>query len=395
MAHRIAIIDGTTSSGHYATLSAAETGEGTIGKTLTSAETATVNGWANIALEFQCVLTASADDLAVEFDSGWVTDATHRILIHAPAAYRHSGVWDTSKYRLSQSAAQSTVALAYGGTGYYVIDGLQVETGHADGEAIKVASTPGVLIANCVVKGTDFGIQISGSSCTGNIINNCSVTTSHTAGIALFYNNDAPGTVENSTLISDSTASVYNAGTATILIKNCYGNLSFAGTGSSTCTTCATAANQDKTGVTKNVAFDTTNFESVTWGNASYLKLKTGSALVNAGTDLIGDGGWVLGEVDIAGTTRGTWDIGAFELEEAIYQFARPMADLADGNWLNAASSNTDLFESINDTAATLSDSDYIQSGVNPTDDTYTASLTTVGTPDTGTVTIRIRGRWL
>ena len=74
-------------------------------------------------------------------------------------------------------------------------------------------------------------------------------------------------------------------------------------------------------------------------------------------------------------------------------QFARPSADVSDGNWLNESSSNTNLYASIDE--VTASDADYIRSGTAPTNDTCTVSLGTIATPDAGTVTIRIRGRFL
>jgi hypothetical protein len=45
-------------------------------------------------------------------------------------------------------------------------------------------------------------------------------------------------------------------------------------------------------------------------------------------------------------------------------QRVRPTADVADGNWLNEAGSNTNLYASIDE--VTASDSDYIQSGASP-----------------------------
>jgi len=80
-------------------------------------------------------------------------------------------------------------------------------------------------------------------------------------------------------------------------------------------------------------------------------------------------------------------------------QFARPSAYVADGNWLNQNSRNhstapaEDLYASIDE--VTASDADYIRSGTAPTNDTCTVSLGTIATPDAGTVTIRIRGRFL
>jgi len=76
-------------------------------------------------------------------------------------------------------------------------------------------------------------------------------------------------------------------------------------------------------------------------------------------------------------------------------QFARPSSDVADGNWLNQASSNTNLYQSIDEAVADLSDADFIKSGAAPTDDTCTVGLSPITTPQAGTVTMRIRAAWL
>ena len=72
-------------------------------------------------------------------------------------------------------------------------------------------------------------------------------------------------------------------------------------------------------------------------------------------------------------------------------QYARPSADVEDGSWTNESGNNTDLYASIDE--STASDSDYIQSAVNPSSDATTLSLSSVGNPtvDTGhTVRYRI-----
>lgn len=74
-------------------------------------------------------------------------------------------------------------------------------------------------------------------------------------------------------------------------------------------------------------------------------------------------------------------------------QFARPSSDVADGNWLNEASSNTNLYESINETTA--SDTDYIRSGATPSNDTCTVGLSSIIAPTSGTVTLRVRAKYV
>lgn len=61
-------------------------------------------------------------------------------------------------------------------------------------------------------------------------------------------------------------------------------------------------------------------------------------------------------------------------------QKARPSADVTDGNWLNEAASNTNLYASI-DEADTAVDTDYIQSGANPSSDLVEVSLGSISDP--------------
>lgn len=94
--------------------------------------------------------------------------------------------------------------------------------------------------------------------------------------------------------------------------------------------------------------------------------------------------------------TGSTWDSGAmvagvWEPAGTTGQFARPASDVADGGWLNEAASNVNLFESINE--ETASDTDYIESSVNPVEDTCIIGLSGIQTPDVGDIIMRIRAK--
>lgn len=56
-------------------------------------------------------------------------------------------------------------------------------------------------------------------------------------------------------------------------------------------------------------------------------------------------------------------------------QFGRPVSDANDGNWLNEAASNINMFQSIDETAA--SDTDYVESELNPSASPVAFGLTT------------------
>jgi hypothetical protein len=60
-------------------------------------------------------------------------------------------------------------------------------------------------------------------------------------------------------------------------------------------------------------------------------------------------------------------------------QFARPDADVTDGSWTNELGSATDLYASLDESTAT--DSDYIQSSVNPSSDVAEVALGNVSDP--------------
>ena len=70
-------------------------------------------------------------------------------------------------------------------------------------------------------------------------------------------------------------------------------------------------------------------------------------------------------------------------------QFARPIADVSDGSW--TPSTGVDLYATIDET--TPSDADYDRSGSAPVADTAIVQLTSLSTPNSGTSTLRVRGK--
>ena len=69
--------------------------------------------------------------------------------------------------------------------------------------------------------------------------------------------------------------------------------------------------------------------------------------------------------------------------------FIRPTADVTDGSWLNEAESATDLFASVDE--ASPSDTDWIYSSSGTPDVAEVALGDPGGTPEAGTVTLRVR----
>lgn len=86
-----------------------------------------------------------------------------------------------------------------------------------------------------------------------------------------------------------------------------------------------------------------------------------------------------------------TWRCGIFSLKAASDQFARPVSDVSVGGW--TASSGTDRFAMVDEEAA--SDADYITSGATPSNDECVLALGAISTPAAGTVTLRVRMKYV
>ena len=129
----------------------------------------------------------------------------------------------------------------------------------------------------------------------------------------------------------------------------------------------------------------------------------TGNSQTELASGLFDQDGWAIGYKVASATMVMTVASGvlqggvafAVKAEGGASQFARPSSDVAVGGWNNQVPNQTDVFESINETAALLSDTDYVQSGAAPVDDTLIVGLTAINPPGAGTVTIRIRAKFL
>jgi len=62
-----------------------------------------------------------------------------------------------------------------------------------------------------------------------------------------------------------------------------------------------------------------------------------------------------------------------------VAQFARPNADIVDGNWIKSTGGNTDLFSMIDESV--FDDADYIESGLAPAADAVAMHLSDVTDP--------------
>jgi len=88
-----------------------------------------------------------------------------------------------------------------------------------------------------------------------------------------------------------------------------------------------------------------------------------------------------------------TWGLPSVHLDGTAGggQFARPVSDVSVGDW--TASSGTDRFAMVDEEAA--SDADDITSGATPSNDECVLALGAISTPAAGTVTLRVRMKYV
>lgn len=275
------------------------------------------------AYEFICETDGTADTSSVTF-SGVTTTSTNKVTIKAVAPYRHSGTWNTGKFRISVANSQPmSIQINYGW-----VDGLQCEktSSNSGGNAcIGIGTVTGgneVWVSECICRQAgnnsfgEPGIQI-GNAARVVFIWNCiaygtsTAAVTSNAGISI-----VAGTVTaySCTLINGYRGvNVTASGTGTF--KNCYahgGSAGYVNAGTMTLTTCASSDTTGSAGL-QSIAHSTSNFVNVTAGSQDY-HLVSGSALINVGTNTSGDAAPMNFTTDIDGQTRsGTWDVGADE----------------------------------------------------------------------------------
>lgn len=324
--------NGTSYADAYTTLQAA-----------VAAKAANLTGAGPIT--FLCRASTGAADATQVLVDGYTTTATDYIEIKGDpneATGRCTGIWDTSRYRLSVADNEALFVLEE----YARVDGIQIEMSSQSSNTVLTSwsteTTNDLRLSNCILRGAGTAVVTRLVTTSDPItIWNCLFCNVGTNGGSSALELGENASLYNCTVIGDvpnGNGIKLMAGTCTC--KNVYAcgypNYAFFANGQTfALTNCASSDTTagSSNGCVSNVACSTDNFISVTAGNADYLKPKAGGALEAAGA-APGGSAPLNYTTDIAGTTVSTWDIGAFNYPDAAAaQFARPSSDVAGGTF--------------------------------------------------------------
>lgn len=296
-----------SSGGDYTSLQGAITGEVATNADLVAGD---------IQLNIACY--AMSDTTAADVD-GFTTDATRYVRIYAPTGERHTGKWDTAKYRLEVTDA----APLHINDKYVRVDGIQVRivlpTSGLFGIHVAAGANAGVIVlSNCIIRGGGGESGINGgiyAEYGETYIYNCIMYDmgghANSSGISVW------GTtvyVYSTTIVGSGESAGIVRWDGTAICKNTYssGQATRAYSGTITKTTCASLDETGSAGLW-NIATSVANFANVTAGSEDF-RLPLGSALIDVGTDTSGESAPLNFTTDIEGQTRtGTWDVGADE----------------------------------------------------------------------------------
>jgi hypothetical protein len=288
MADKTVTVTSSEDGGNYRTLAAALAGEST---NLVS----TLDG----ILTIECYSISGGDTSAAVTGTGYTTDSAHYINIVVPAAERHAGLFDTTKYYKTGNY----VSFLYISTNYTRVTGLQFY-GYYD-RGIFVINCTDILVDSCIWNGNGQGL-FSMSIDSTTAFTSCEVRNS------LFYNQYQ----------SQSGIGTGSAVDTHILFRNCtiadhnvswFGN--FGGVASIVAINCGfhnIYAISDWPDTTQTTCSTTTP----TWedeANRDYRLTSADTTWQGQGTDLSADF-----TNDITGATRTTpFSIGAFQFVAA------------------------------------------------------------------------------
>ncbi|MDD4902432.1 MAG: choice-of-anchor Q domain-containing protein [Patescibacteria group bacterium] len=275
---------------------------------------------------------------------GWTTDADNYLRIYTPylasevgTSQRHSGIWDNSKYNLTDSSAMQVLAILYIYSAYTRVDGLQIKSatspqfaGYSYGIYLADSNPGGSMISNNIIKeGNASCTYDSGVYSLQNPIylyNNIiygfkgdhSSGIGNTASVAYVYNNTVSdsyygittsyeGALPMNNLVFDN-AFDYDGIYLADLDYNAYGNSSpyYEGSGA-----------RNEHGLNLSGIATSTIFADAAGED---FRLAYGAPLINAGTSLSADPHLSF-NTDIQNQSRpyGTaWDVGADEFDHPL-----------------------------------------------------------------------------
>jgi hypothetical protein len=297
------------SGGDYSSLSAAEAGE--------QGDLVSLDRQTDIA----CYAMTDTTQCTI---SGWTMDATRYLRVYSPSGERHAGVWDSNKYNLTLSTSGDPGGCLVVREAYTRIEYLQVRNTKASPgvyDCVIYNDVETCLIDGCIARDGYTGIYLGTSGCEmrNGISYGCAQSGAYfgaSGGISSkAYNCTFIGVTYGLEMVASGVYPIATNVYAHGGTKGFFGQSADGGYVTKTnCMSSDTTATIDNgggvTNCTNSIGHNTTNFTNVTGGSESYL-LPSGSALINAGTDLSG-----TFTNDINGTSRpqnSVFDIGADE----------------------------------------------------------------------------------
>jgi hypothetical protein len=277
-------------------------------------------------LTIECYAFGDAGGRVNITNADWVTDATRYILITAPTAERHAGVWNEAKYHLEVAGAAMNVH----STEFVRIDGVQMYStgdnptfyaGGPDSGAGEIRISNSIIRSTSSRGGGAFLATYTGG--TGFVVlawNNLIYgATKASAGMGI--RTDVTGTYSfwNNT-IAECNIGVYRANGSVILKNTLFTGVTTTGTGILAAGTDYNRTSAASLGYTVTGGGNTHDAVSQTFTFADSVNKDWHLHESDAGARDrgVGDAGSGMYSSDVDGETRyGTWDVGADEYPSA------------------------------------------------------------------------------
>lgn len=313
------------------------------------------------------------------FIFGATTSSTYYRVIRAASTARHLG--NPAAGAVASQANSANTYVFQPGEANFKTEDLRVEIA-ADSASSATALPSGgnnAVVTGCLATASNAGAGTAQGITTGNstsakvqnsIAHSCEGAGFSGQGAAVYF--DACTAANNGGL-------GFDGGTNGAVWRHCLGWNNTGGDFDS----------PSQSGTDYNASKDATAPGTTTWQNITPDPFKNAASddyRLIAGAVVADLGSGLSFDDDIAFLTRpAAWSLGAHEYP---WQYARADAIIAAGGWKNAAGGTLAASD-----LADASDATYGEPGANPTNDELVLDLTTVNTPEAGTVSILIRGR--